>query len=511
MSTDWASGYETDVDYTFGYYRELAPPLMRFALILAGRRPPPFEHYLELGAGRGLSTNIHAAANPMTAVCADFMPSHVVDAQWLARATGVTVLEDSFEECRARIQRGEFQKFDTVVFHGVYSWVSEARRQELRDICRLGLASGGVVYNSYNSLPGWAGAIPLQRLFRLYANKLAIATDPIAQRTKEAVILAQQLAAGGALYYAANPTAKARLESISDHNFNYAVHEYQNEVWDCFYFSDVVDQMETAKLAFAGSAFILDLVDSIRVQPQAREMLAEISSPIMREQIRDYWINAGFRRDLFVRGAPALSRAEQMNLLAQTRVTPLVPRSNVSMTVRGPYGQINLSEEFYPKIADILWAERKPMRVKDLMQASGMAWPSVLEVVSVMIGAGYIGPCHEENVAAKQKSKCAALNKLIRERAKEDASIITLASPVTGLGITVGRMDQLFMSAIVDGRKDLDSWVEYTDSALRSVGQIIQSNGRSLEAKEDSCAYLRALGKDFETERLPIFKQLGLV
>ena len=63
----WAEGYVVDVDYTQGYYRDLAPPLLRFVTLLGGVRAAQSEAdftYYELGCGHGFSTALHAAANP---------------------------------------------------------------------------------------------------------------------------------------------------------------------------------------------------------------------------------------------------------------------------------------------------------------------------------------------------------------------------------------------------------------------------------------------------------------
>ena len=62
---DWTAGYVTEIEYTYGYYRELCPGLLRLACLSAGVSPRRSKslNCLELGYGQGLSLNIHAAAN----------------------------------------------------------------------------------------------------------------------------------------------------------------------------------------------------------------------------------------------------------------------------------------------------------------------------------------------------------------------------------------------------------------------------------------------------------------
>ena len=45
--------------------------------------------------------------------------------------------------------------FDYVIAHGVYSWVPDEVKERLLAICNRALAPEGVVYVSYNVLPGW--------------------------------------------------------------------------------------------------------------------------------------------------------------------------------------------------------------------------------------------------------------------------------------------------------------------------------------------------------------------
>ena len=64
---DWTEGYIADVDYPQGYYRELTPPFLAFALLAKGIRPPNPSgklRYCELGAGHGFTCNVVAATHP---------------------------------------------------------------------------------------------------------------------------------------------------------------------------------------------------------------------------------------------------------------------------------------------------------------------------------------------------------------------------------------------------------------------------------------------------------------
>ena len=53
MST-WSSGYNTDLGYTFGYYREISPEWLDYVALTKGVMPPTGAwRYLELRFGQG--------------------------------------------------------------------------------------------------------------------------------------------------------------------------------------------------------------------------------------------------------------------------------------------------------------------------------------------------------------------------------------------------------------------------------------------------------------------------
>ena len=156
----WADGYVTEVGYTYGYYPELVPSRLAFACLTKGVGVYGLDtkplRLLELGCGQGLSANIIAATNPhidYTAV--DFNPARIAGAKALAcdaLTPNVHFREASFEEIAADETLGEF---DVISLHGIYTWVSARTAEHIVRIARDKLKTGGLLYVSYNSYPGW--------------------------------------------------------------------------------------------------------------------------------------------------------------------------------------------------------------------------------------------------------------------------------------------------------------------------------------------------------------------
>src|SRR5215211_1762124 len=167
--SDWSSGYVVDVTYTHGFYRELAPSYLGFAALVQGFAAPGLGDepltYCELGCGQGGSTNLLASANPHVEFHAnDFNPAHIAGARDLARAarlSNVHFYDLSFAEFA---ENRQLPMFDIIGLHGVYSWISEENRQHIVRFIRERLKPGGVLYISYNAMPGWAPLMPLRHV-----------------------------------------------------------------------------------------------------------------------------------------------------------------------------------------------------------------------------------------------------------------------------------------------------------------------------------------------------------
>src|SRR5688572_10205841 len=187
---------------------------MRLACLSAGVAPPANKpmSYLELGYGQGLAINIHAAANVGEFWGTDFNPSQAAHAKMLAKASGAsaTLLDDSFAELAAR---PDLPEFDIITLHGIWTWISDENGRIIVDLIRRKLRVGGLLYISYNCLPGWAPAVPLRHLMKLHADLAGEAG--MLGKVDGALAFAKQVVDSGALYFTANPVVGERLKAIT--------------------------------------------------------------------------------------------------------------------------------------------------------------------------------------------------------------------------------------------------------------------------------------------------------
>ncbi|WP_223296799.1 class I SAM-dependent methyltransferase [Thiorhodovibrio frisius] len=344
--TDWTAGYVADIGYTHGYYTELNPARQALPFLNAGLAPPQITHACELGFGQGLSVNLHAAATGVHWSGTDFNPSQAAFAQTLASAAGsdAQLFDDSFAELAAR---DDLPDFDFIGVHGIWSWISDDNRRVMVDFIRRKLKVGGVLYLSYNTLPGWAAFAPMRHLMTEHADALGAEGQGIVKRIYGAIAFAEQLLATNPLYSRANPQIRERLETMKAHNRHYLAHEYFNRDWHPMHFATLAEWLAPAKLRYAGSAHLLDAIDAINLTPEQQSLLNQIPDPDFRQSVRDFMVNQQFRRDYWVKGAQPLDPLRQAEALRAQRVILTTHRPDVPLKVSGSLGEANLSEAIY--------------------------------------------------------------------------------------------------------------------------------------------------------------------
>jgi SAM-dependent methyltransferase len=514
MSEVWSEGYVTDVGYTYGYYRETSPVYQRFCLLLRGLACDDTGDgaaHCELGFGQGISVNINAAANPGHYVATDFNPTHAAHARSIASHAGgnLRLYDDSFEQLLAR---DDLPEFDSISLHGIWTWVSRDNQRIITKFVARHLKPGGVFYISYNCFPGWAPAYPLRQLFALH-DRYAAMSAGTAQRVDAALKFSGALLAASPLFARATPGLDDRLKKITEQGRDYLAHEYLNRDWNCMYFTDVADTLATAKLEFATTAAPLDVVDAVNLTTEGIAFLDGIEHPILREQIRDYFVNQQFRKDLYLRGTRRLSPAEHREEMLATRIVLVELAGAIPLKLTGALGEATLQEAIYRPLIEELAADHyAPKSLRDLMRAlPTLSLPQVVQAIAVLVGAGHAAPCQAEPAAQSVGKTCTALNQHLMQRARISSNINFLASPVTGSGIAVGRFEQLFLLARNGEYERPAEWARFVWQLLTDQGQKIVKDGKPLETPEENLAELTAQANAFLENRLPILRALEIV
>jgi phospholipid N-methyltransferase len=498
---DWTKGYVADVDYSHGYYRELTPPYLAFSLLARGIRPPRPDRplrYCELGAGHGFTANVIAATHPEAEVWAtDFNPTFAANARRLGEAAAIPnlkVFDRSFEEFAAL----DLPAFDVITLHGVYSWVMAEHRKAIVDFLRDRLAIGGVVYLSYNCLPGWAPILPLRRLLNEFVQRGSGSTE---DRIGTALDEVDQIATLGAGYFEANDGARAHLAGMRTLSRDYAAHEYFNRIWTPLYHVDVARQMHQAKLTFAASADLAHHLEHFCLTEQQRAKIAEIDDAPLRETLRDFFLNQQFRRDIFVRGPEALPASERRDLLRATRFALAVPRGMVEKGEAYPQGIYPLDQGPAYDILNALAAGPRTLDELPGAAEDGAMFERNVEALLVLVGSGRIEPALPVAAEDARRAQAARLNAVVLERARHADQLQALASGLAGGAIRVDRLGRLLLLAESLGHAD----------PVPFVHEILAADARAKGAREPQIAAIYALAQFFAMTTRPLLAQHGII
>ena len=508
-AADWAEGYISEIGYTYGYYPELNPTRIAVPFVNVGLAPPRIATACELGFGQGVSVNIHAAASDILWYGTDFNPGHAGLAQTLAAASGsgARLFDQSFAEFCART---DLPDFDYIALHGVLSWVSPENQRIIVDFLGRKLKPGGVLYLSYNCLPGQAATIPLRHLLTEHAAKMTAPAQGIVGRIDAALDFAERLLALNPGFAIANPAIADRLKAIKSNDRHYLAHEYFNRDWHAVPFAEMAASLASAKLAFACSANYLDHIDALNMNAEQHRFLGEIADPLFRQTVRDFVINQQFRRDYWVKGSRRLAAIEQNDALRALQVMLLIEPSDVAFTVQGAIGQREISPGVYRPILDALADHRRHTlaEVETTVEAAGIRLPTIYEAVMVLAARGDLTLVQDDGAQQVARPRAVALNRHILRQARGEAQIAALASPVTGGGVPVSRFAQLFLLAGDEGRKTADALAAFAWDIMAAQGQRMAKDGQPLETPEANLAELAHQAEEFLNKRLPVLQVL---
>lgn len=509
---DWTAGYVADIGYTYGYYSELNPLRIKQLFTHAGLKYPTINTACELGFGQGLSINVHAAASRIEWYGTDFNPSQVVFAKELGEASGagVRLYDDSFSEF---VTRTDLPEFDFIGVHGIWSWINDDNRKIIVDFIKRRLKVGGVLYISYNTLPGWSPFLPVRQLWTEHAKTLGAEGHGIINRINSALDFSEKLLAVNPLYSKINPQIAERVKKVKAQNRHYLAHEYFNRDWHPIHFATMMEWLAPAKLNFACSVHPIDHIDVINLTEEQQNLLNEIPDAMFRESVRDFIVNQQFRRDYWVKGSYSISKLEQIERNRELRIMLTVHRSEAEMKVTGALGQATLSEAVYGPILDLL-ADYKIKTVGQLeqtLQNQGISHAQVIQAVMVLSGAGQLSLVQEDSEISRAKKQTDKLNQFLLKKSAGSGDVSCLASPVTGGGVAIGRFQQLFLLAMSKGKRNADECSQFAWQILAGQGQKIIKEGKKLESDTDNLLELKEQAEKFIEKQLPILKALQIV
>ncbi len=500
--TFWNSGYVTDIAYMPGYYRQQSPAIMALAGLLGGVLCPLPEpdapvSYLELGCGQGFGALLLAAANPGWQVTAiDFNPAHIATARaWAAEAgiENVAFLEADLatlaEDHAARL----VPEADFASLHGLWSWVPAAVQSGIVRLLRARIRPGGAVHVSYNALPGWAGAIGLQRLLRETGRRLAWRSD---RQAEEGVRLARALNEAEAGQLRDQPLAQSLLRRFADMPISYLAHEYMNEAWAPCFHADVAAALAEAKLDWVASATLTENFPELTLTEAQRTEYRRFDDPLARELVKDMCLSRMLRHDVFVRGPRRIAPAARDAALREAWLALAIPAADMAFEIDISAGRAELNRGFYGPIVEALAV--RPRCVGELLELPGLEGrrSNPAELVGILVGLGFAEPVLRPGTATGAAAR--RFNRFCARRLPGTPNLggtLALASNLLGAGAAGSMIDILVADRVRegDGAASLDDWLRIVDPAAKDAERVREALRTSLE------------------KRIPLYRAAGIV
>lgn len=538
ISSVWSQGYVTDTLYTDNIFREQGPAWINYVAALSGCVPRPLDKpfsYLELGSGLGHSITIFAAAYPEGRfVGVDFNPAQIDHAQRRAKELGLanlTFVEASFEDLAAdsgghgiarALGSGEGGRFDFVAFHGIYSWIRVEARAAMQRICFDRLNPGGLVYNSYNTLPGWASEAPLQRLLSELAK---FGTGDSSTRARDAFLKIDEMAKMKSGFFAQSPHLTRLLANLQRKPGNYLAHEYLNGDWNAFYAPDVADEMANAKLDFMGSATLTENHEDLVLTDDARKLLAAQPDQRLRVLLRDFMVNQKFRRDVFVRGHARLGARDIQRHKSQFPLVASKSLQDLKPSFRVPRGTVTFDVPKFDVLVEVLGEGASSERefAAAFVKAGGKA-QDFSRLLSILTATGTLLPAaksfHPPALVKAAGQKGAPIprqrmslksNALLLQKALAGGGAAALASPVSGSVQHLTISDVLAVNECLTSNLTTATLAEKLQGSMAQRGMRIAADGRVVTSADTVKTRLESQAATFLDQTLPLMRRLGLL
>lgn len=495
--SNWSHGYNTAVGYTYQFYKETTPSWLDWAIRIKGFKAPDTSNfrYLELGCGQGFGLNLIAALYPDSEfVGVDFNPQHIAHARDLATSAGlknITFEEADFMEMQHNWTYGQFH---FAVLHGIYSWISETLRESVCKCLDKALISGGLAYVSYNAMPGWISALPLQKLLQRHMQAKGL--SPMAA-IDQGFEFMNRLGTSNAALFNALPQLSKRMEETIKKDKSYLIQEYLHENWHPMWFSQVCLEMEIAKLSFAGSANLPENYLPALLPETMRNLVLEYDDPIFSQEIIDCMINQAFRRDIFQRGIYKPWTANQNQGLLQSRF--VLVKKPEDFKIKTSFGETDAKPEMYQPIIDAL--ADGPKSVAEL----GGTPANTIQALTLLLNKGSIG------IEAKDAAKTIKFNKAVAKAAAQGAPYTYLACSKIGSGIAAGTPTLMLLHALAEKTPTTpEAMGKALAHKLAAIGRQLVKDGTPLTEPTKIQAETEQQAKVFLENTLPMYKRLGV-
>lgn len=384
-------GYILDIAYPVFFYKEMQPLWLNCVTNFLGFKTPKIEKsfsYLELACATGINLIICAINNPDGHfVGMDFNKEHIDVAKNNAQYIGLKNIEFIHCDFATFLEKNE-EKFDFIVNHGTFSWISSIQQKIILEIVSKFLNDLGIFYLHYMCYPGSISLLPIQKLLNLVDYHLE---DNSLKSIEIGKKLFSDLNMAGA--FIDNPKIDSIVKIFENSN-SYLAHEFLTDHWNPLYSIDVHKMVfATTKATFLGSANPCENIDNISIPSKIQPILKNIPSPILKEYIKDLARNSKQRVDIFQKKPQIFDNEEHILKINQIgfKLFPNAPKSG-GLIFKTPIGDIEAPKEIISLLLENL--SKKDMKFEELLNLASFKNNPIflIETIFLLMNSDYLHP-----------------------------------------------------------------------------------------------------------------------
>lgn len=308
------------------------PDCLGTVATLFGMRPAPPDRcrVLELGCSTG--GNLLALADALPGshfVGIDLSPRQIEEGRRVAHAAGLSNVE--LKALSILDVDDSLGTFDYILAEGVYSWVPDAVRARMLEVCRRNLAPQGVAYVSYNTYPGWHQRGLIREMLRYHARPGAPPAERVAQARAFLQFLVGTVPEKEVTY---RRMLHEEAELLRDHPDAYVYHEHLEEENHPRYFHEFAAEAAAAGLQYLEEAW--EHANLIGLSDEAQAALRRWAPDRIRvEQYLDFLTHRTFRRSLLCHAGVALTPERGADVVPTLLVSALARPTAATPDVAG--------------------------------------------------------------------------------------------------------------------------------------------------------------------------------
>lgn len=201
------------------------------------------------------------------------------------------------------------QKYDFIIAHGVYSWVTYNIQDKILEICEANLHDDGVVYISYNTLPGWNAVKTIRDMMLFHGKNFSDPAERVVEARRMLNFVADNIHNDTGPY---KKTLVQEMEMLGKLTDNYLLHDHLEAVNDPCYFHEFMEHAEKHNLVYLGDCDLPTMYIANQKDDAAKKLEA-ITDVVRQEQYFDYLNNRRFRSTLLVKRNAPINRSLTSN------------------------------------------------------------------------------------------------------------------------------------------------------------------------------------------------------